>query len=142
MRLPGSIKAGILTLLLSGWLLAGCGGGDDSTGQTVSQLPPVTAPLLTAPTQPQKSAAGTATRPETTTVAPTGPSSATNSRDQASRRGGGSKPAKETNAQRQKQNSCEKQVAHLPADQQRQALADCLSPSPAAPDVPETTPKR
>jgi hypothetical protein len=140
MRLAGSIKAGVLTLLLSGWLLAGCGAGSDSTGQTVSRVPVVTAPQLTAPTQPQKSAPVTSTTQGQETTA--GGSTGASSQGQASRQGGGSKPAKETKAQRQKQNSCEKQVAHLPPDQQRQALADCLSPSPPAPEAPQTTPQR
>jgi hypothetical protein len=140
MRLPGSIKAWVLGLLIAGWLLAGCGGGGDSSGQTVRQVPVVTAPQLTAPTRPQESAPVTsATQGQGTTA---GGSTGGSSQGQASRRGDGSKPAKETKAQHQKQNSCEKQVAHLPENQQRQALADCLNPSPPAPEVPQTTAQR
>jgi hypothetical protein len=143
MSMAGSIKVGVLSVLLAASLLSGCGGDGGSSSQTVSQLPGVTAPELTTPTQPQKSAPTTTpTTPPSNTPAPTASSTGASSRGQAPRRrGGSSKPAKETKAQRQKQKSCEKQTAQLPAGQQRQALGECLNPTPA-PQAPETSTKR
>jgi len=131
-------------MLVAGCLLAGCGGGGgDSPGETVSQMPAVTAPQVTAPTQQQKSPGASATtQAQTTTAAPTGTSIGTSSRGHASRRGGSSRPVKETKAQRQRQKSCEKQTAHLPTDQQRGALAECLNPTPPTPQAPETSQRR
>jgi hypothetical protein len=143
MSLAGSIKAVIPSMLVAGCLLAGCGGGAGPPSETVSQIPAVTAPQVATPTRQQKSAgATTATQAQPTTAAPTGTSTGASSRGRASRRGGSSQPVKETKAQRQKQKSCEKQTAHLPPDQQRGALAECLSPTPQTPEAPETSEQR
>ncbi len=142
MNLAGSIKGGALGGLVA-VALASCGGGGDSPSQTVSQLPTVTAPPLTTSTQPQKGAPATsATQPETTAAAPSGSSGGASSQDQGSRPEGSGKPTKQTKAERRKQRSCEKQVAHLPSDQQREALAQCLNPTPPTPEAPETQVQR
>jgi hypothetical protein len=143
MSLAGSIKAVIPSMLVAGCLLAGCGGGGGTPSETVSQIPPVTAPQVASPTQRQRSpGATTTTRAQPTTAAPTGTSTGANSRGRASRPGGSSQPVKETKAQRQRQKSCEKQTAHLPANQRRGALAECLSPTPPTPEAPETSQQR
>ena len=128
--------------MAAGLLLAGCGAHGNSASDTVSGLPTVTAPRIGTETQQQKgSGKAPAQRTQTAAAAPSGSSPSSGSSNDPSR-GGGTKPARQTKPQRQKQTSCEKQVAHLPEDQQRQALAQCLNPTSPAPEAPETTQQR
>jgi hypothetical protein len=141
MSSAGSIKVGVLGALATIAMLAGCGGGG-SLSQTVGQLPTVTAPQLTTQPKAQTRTGGaTATQAQTTASTPAGTSGAASSGGSSARQGG-SKPAKQSKADRQRQADCEQQVAGLTGNKQRQALQQCLNPTPLPPEVPETQVQR
>lgn len=138
MRLAGSITAGICCSLVLVGAAVGCGGGGNSAGDSVVQLPTVTAPQAGPPTKSQNAQNNDATMPSEAQTPPAAPSSTGPSAATQGSRGGASKQAKQTKAERRRQKNCEKQVAGLPEEQQRRALNDCLDTTQPAPATPGT----
>jgi hypothetical protein len=141
MSLPGWIKAGPTGVVVVACFLASCGSDGDTSGgtssATSSQVATPTVPQTTVPVRPRKSKGGATDAPaRTTATAPAASSTSSATPGNQKLRGGGSKSAKETNAQRRRRRTCERQVAQLPPDQQRQALGECLNPAPPSSNEP------